>query len=339
MRLQRIILRRLLHNKHSIRFFRSKPVNQENSSAGVVKVHSALELGCIDYSKSWAWQHILLSRRLELRRQEPPNEDFDCILLLELSPVYTLGRGSDENHIAFLKETNPPNAKSSKEQQVHLDHRAKLSRKNRGPGTARLAVDRHHNWVGMDDLPMNEAVDRLLGQLGTSPVHAPNQVPIYRVERGGEVTFHGPSQLVVYPLLDLRRPPYRQDLHWYLRKLEQVVIQTLQNYNIESTRDKENTGVWVGDNKIAAVGISSSRWITTHGFALNVNPDLAFFDTSLINPCGIEGKGVTSIANVWSERSRGGQVVPPTLQDVANVVVKTMENVFGVQLEIDKKLQ
>jgi lipoate-protein ligase B len=101
-----------------------------------------------------------------------------------------------------------------------------------------------------------------------------------------------------------------------------------------------NTGVWVGYNKIAAVGISSSRWITTHGFALNVNPDLSFFDTSVILPCGIEGKGVTSVAKVLSERrGEDPQAVVPTLQEVATVVVKTMEDVFGVRLEHAEPLQ
>jgi lipoate-protein ligase B len=100
-----------------------------------------------------------------------------------------------------------------------------------------------------------------------------------------------------------------------------------------------NAGVWVGDNKVAAVGISSSRWITTDGFALNVNPDLSYFDTSVIIPCGIEGKGVTSIAKVLSERRGEDHQAVPTLQEVATVVVKTMENVFGVRLEHAEPLQ
>jgi lipoyl(octanoyl) transferase len=94
-------------------------------------------------------------------------------------------------------------------------------------------------------------------------------------------------------------------------------------------------GVWVGDDKVAAVGISSSRWITTHGFALNVNPNLDYFDTSVILPCGIEGKGVTSMARVLTER---GENVP-TMHEVASVVVQTMEQVFGVRLEQDKPLR
>jgi lipoyl(octanoyl) transferase len=203
--------------------------------SSVVKIHSALDLGCIDYSKSWAWQHVFLSRRLALRRRDQPilvgEEDSDCILLLEHTPVYTLGRGSDENHLTFLRDD------SSEAHEI----RSKLSRKVRGPGSARLSIDRQVDNLVIAELPMNQAVDRLC-QLAGTPVIAPNNVPIYRVERGGEVTFHGPCQLVVYPLLDLRRPPYQQDLHWYLRMIEEVIIQTLQHYNIESVRDEENTG-------------------------------------------------------------------------------------------------
>jgi lipoyl(octanoyl) transferase len=88
---------------------------------------------------------------------------------------------------------------------------------------------------------------------------------------------------------------------------------------------------------VAAVGISSSRWITTHGFALNVNPDLSFFDTSIILPCGIEGKGVTSIAKVLTERGDKDQV--PTIKEVASVVIQTMEQVFGMSLAEDEPLQ
>ncbi len=287
-------------------------------SGGFAKVYSSLDAGCLDYSRSWAWQHVLLSRRLSSRRNANFDSalDSDSILLLEHSPVYTLGRGADESHLTFLKD-------NQKEQE---EMRRKLSRKVRGPGTARLSVDR-----STDDsffhLPLDQAVDHVAHS--ASPVLTPNGVPVYRVERGGEVTFHGPSQLVVYPLLDLQRSPFQKDLHWYLRSIEEVIIQTLELYNIEGIRDEENTGVWVGEDKVAAVGISSSRWITTHGFAINVDPNLDYFDTSMILPCGIEGKGVTSMAKIL--RSRKQQV--PSVREVGNVVLQTMENVLGIRLE------
>ena len=300
----------------------------------VVHVHSALASGCMDYTRSWAWQQTLLNRRLDYQRAQRQQVDLsgrdddsanrDRILLFEHNPVYTLGRGADENHLAFL-DSDPDGEDAAAEK------RRKLSRKARGPDSARLAVDRL-NSVGVpspnedDDVAtLNTSVEALAGCC--SPVYAPNNAPIYRVERGGEVTYHGPGQIVGYPLLDLREPPYTQDLHWYLRMVEEIVIETLKAYDIEGCRDKENTGVWVGDDKVAAVGVSSSRWITTHGFAINVCPDLKYFDTSVIIPCGIEGKGVTSISQILQERGISEQV---KVLDVANTVVQSFEKVFGV---------
>lgn len=136
-------------------------------------------------------------------------------------------------------------------------------------------------------------------------------------------------------MVDLASPPYLRDLHWYLRMVEEVVMETLKHYDIESSRDEINTGVWVGQDKIAAVGISSSRWITTHGFAINVQPDLEYFDA--IVPCGIEDRGVTSIAKVV--RDRGDERYIPTLVDVATVALCCFERVFGVELLRGKSLR
>jgi lipoyl(octanoyl) transferase len=119
-------------------------------------------------------------------------------------------------------------------------------------------------------------------------------VSYYEIDRGGDITYHGPGQLVVYPIFDLNN--YYKDTHRFLRDLEQVIMDTLKEYNIESARDEEYTGVWVGDKKICAIGIKVSRWITMHGLALNVNNDLQYFDK--IIPCGIFHKGVTSIQKV-----------------------------------------
>lgn len=119
-------------------------------------------------------------------------------------------------------------------------------------------------------------------------------VSYYEIDRGGDITYHGPGQLVVYPIFDLNN--YYKDTHRFLRDLEQVIMDTLKEYNIESGRDEEYTGVWVGDEKICAIGIKVSRWITMHGLALNVNNDLSYFDK--IIPCGIFHKGVASIQKV-----------------------------------------
>ena len=114
---------------------------------------------------------------------------------------------------------------------------------------------------------------------------------LYRVERGGEVTYHCPGQLVGYPILNLRY--YQPDLHWYLRQLEEVLIQVLAIYGLKGDRYPGLTGVWLKGVKVAAIGIKVSRWITMHGFALNVCPDLTGFEQ--IVPCGLVGKQVGSL--------------------------------------------
>lgn len=116
-------------------------------------------------------------------------------------------------------------------------------------------------------------------------------VELFEVERGGDVTFHGPGQLVGYPIIDLKR--HRQDLHWYLRQVEEAIIRILSRYGVSSERSTGYTGVWIGNRKIASIGVHTRDWVTWHGFALNVTTDLSYFD--LIVPCGIEGVTMTSM--------------------------------------------
>lgn len=116
-------------------------------------------------------------------------------------------------------------------------------------------------------------------------------VEVHRVERGGDVTYHGPGQLVGYPILNLQT--LGQGLRRYIWSLEEVLIRTLRSFGIGAERREGLSGVWVGEAKIAAVGVRVRRWITSHGFALNVNPDMSLFE--LILPCGLPGKGVTSM--------------------------------------------
>jgi lipoyl(octanoyl) transferase len=118
----------------------------------------------------------------------------------------------------------------------------------------------------------------------------------YKINRGGDITYHGPGQIVGYPILDLEN--FFTDIHKYLRFLEEAIILTLAEYGLESSRSEGETGVWLGvgtpfARKICAMGVRASRWVTMHGFALNVNTDLGYFDT--IIPCGIRGKAVTSL--------------------------------------------
>ncbi|MBL1209173.1 MAG: lipoyl(octanoyl) transferase LipB [Geminocystis sp. GBBB08] len=138
---------------------------------------------------------------------------------------------------------------------------------------------------------------------------------IYRTERGGEVTFHCPGQIVIYPILNLHY--YQTDLHWYLRQLEEVIIQLLVKYNLKAERINGLTGVWINNAKIAAIGIKVKRWITMHGVALNVCCDLSGFNK--IIPCGIKGKFVTRLSHY-----------DPSINilEVKEELVKTFSQVF-----------
>ena len=144
---------------------------------------------------------------------------------------------------------------------------------------------------------------------------------VHRVERGGEVTYHCPGQLVGYPILNLQR--YQKDLHWYLRQLEEVLIRVLAIYGLQGERIPSFTGVWVEGRKVAAIGIKVSRWITMHGFALNVCPDLQGFRQ--IIPCGIADKPVASLAE-W--------IPGITCQEVRSHVSKCFAEVFPVEFVI-----
>ena len=119
-------------------------------------------------------------------------------------------------------------------------------------------------------------------------------VSIIQTDRGGNITFHGPGQLVCYPILDLNH--YKRSITWYMRELEQLIIDVLSEYDIKASRKKGLTGTWVKDKKIAALGVRISRWVTMHGFSLNINPDLNFYKN--IIPCGIKEYGVTSMAKI-----------------------------------------
>lgn len=120
----------------------------------------------------------------------------------------------------------------------------------------------------------------------------PGEAPVVKVERGGDVTWHGPGQLVGYPICAL--PEHRHDLHGWLHGLEDVCAEVVGQWGIEGGRDPRNTGVWVGGRKIAAIGIACRRWVTWHGFSVNVSPDLTWFDR--IHPCGMDSALVTSMA-------------------------------------------
>jgi lipoate-protein ligase B len=145
-------------------------------------------------------------------------------------------------------------------------------------------------------------------------------IQVLPTDRGGDITFHGPRQLVAYPIFNLKE--HGQDLHRWLRELEEAVLRTLAHFGLEGYRFPPHTGVWVNGRKACAIGIKVRRWISKHGIALNCDNDLSPFD--LIVPCGIKGYGVTSLSQ---EAGR-----PISMEEVKPVLVKSFEEVFGVRL-------
>lgn len=152
------------------------------------------------------------------------------------------------------------------------------------------------------------ATPERLGELG---------VEVFETGRGGDVTYHGPGQLVAYPILDLR--PDRQDVHCYVRDLEEVMIRLCADFGIAASRVSGMSGAWVGGDKIGAVGVRISRWVTSHGIALNVNTDLDYF--KLIVPCGIADRGVTSLAQLTGRAH--------SLADIEDRFERHFRDVFG----------
>jgi len=202
-------------------------------------------LGRTRYADAWELQRQLFE--LSLR-----GVTGDLLLFTEHEPVYTLGKGGDQNHLL--------------------------------------------------------ASDEELSRDGTE---------VFRIDRGGDITYHGPGQIVGYPILNLQR--HTPDIHKYLRDLEEVIIRALARFNIEGAREGGLTGVWVHGEKIAALGVKVSKWITMHGFALNVNTDLQRF--ARIIPCGIFHKGVTSMEQIL------GRNLP--LADVEGILSESFSEVFG----------
>ncbi|MFI5253479.1 MAG: lipoyl(octanoyl) transferase LipB [Bacteroidota bacterium] len=210
----------------------------------------ATYLGLTDYKTIWDYQRELHSLR-------SANIIPDVLLLNEHRHVYTLGKGSDENHLLanedFLKSTG---------------------------------------------------------------------AEVYHIDRGGDITYHGPGQLVGYPILNLGN--YYKDIHRYLRDIEEVIIRVLNDFDLKGEREPGFTGVWVKGEKIAAIGVKVSRWITMHGFAFNINTDLKYFDS--IIPCGIFHKGVTSLQQLI------GKDMP--LEEVAKILINRFGDVFNAEMEV-----
>ena len=156
-------------------------------------------------------------------------------------------------------------------------------------------------------------------------------VELFEVERGGDVTFHGPGQLVGYPIIDLKQ--HRVDLHWYLRQVEEGLIRTLAAYSIPAERNVGYTGVWTRGRKIASIGVHARDWVTWHGFALNVTTDLSYFD--LIIPCGIDGVTMTSISREID--NQGSQSLPITVEAAGELTARAFGELFNlVPIRVDQ---
>jgi len=146
-------------------------------------------------------------------------------------------------------------------------------------------------------------------------------VELFEVERGGDVTFHGPGQLVGYPIVDLKQ--HKRDLHWYLRQVEETLIRALAAYGIQGGRSSGYTGVWVEQRKVASIGVHARDWVTWHGFALNVSTELRYFD--LIVPCGIQSVQMTSV-----ERELEPGAAVPSLGQMGDAVARAFGEVFDL---------
>jgi len=161
------------------------------------------------------------------------------------------------------------------------------------------------------------ATDARLGELG---------IEVHETGRGGDVTYHGPGQIVGYPIVDLR--PDRQDVHRYVRDLEEVMIRVCAEYGLGAARIKGLTGAWLGGDKIGAIGVRISRWITSHGFAFNVSTRLDHFQ--LIVPCGISDRGVTSLEKATGRTVPVGDVEDHLVQHFATVFEREVVGVHAV---------
>jgi lipoyl(octanoyl) transferase len=172
------------------------------------------------------------------------------------------------------------------------------------------------------------ASDHLLDQMN---------VTFHETDRGGDITYHGPGQIVGYPILDLTE--HRRDVRWYVQQLEETMIRTTADFNVKAERVAACHGIWVGqaptEEKLAALGVHLSRWVTSHGFAYNVATDLRYFD--LIVPCGIAGKRATSLERVLDRAVRSDEVRPSLAAHFGRLFERKMVNVTRTDLE--EKLQ
>jgi lipoyl(octanoyl) transferase len=157
-----------------------------------------------------------------------------------------------------------------------------------------------------------------------------NKIDIFEIDRGGDITYHGPGQVVGYPIINLNN--WYKDSHKYLRVLEEIIILTCSQYGLKCERNPKYTGVWINDEKIAAIGVKISRWVTMHGFAFNVNTDLSFFNG--IIPCGINDKSITSLSKKLDNNVEINEVKAKLLSNFKNILdYKTVSTLTADELQ------
>jgi lipoyl(octanoyl) transferase len=161
--------------------------------------------------------------------------------------------------------------------------------------------------------------------IGSEEYLKTNRISVYDIDRGGDITYHGPGQIVGYPIIDLNN--WYKDTHKYLRALEELIIKTCNDYYLSCERNAKHTGVWIGDRKIAAIGIKVSRWVTMHGFAFNINTDLKLFNG--IIPCGIQDKSVTSLSKELNKAI--------SIPEVKERILNNFSHVFNYDKVISKQ--
>jgi lipoyl(octanoyl) transferase len=190
---------------------------------------------------------------------------------------------------------------------------ARVEQRKSGAISDQLLIVEHPHVVTMG---RNGRRENLLAE---PELLARSGIDFYETDRGGDVTYHGPGQVVGYPILDLRE--WKRDVHLYVRAIEQVMIDTLAGFGIEGWREAGATGVWTREGKIAAIGVHISRWITSHGFALNVDTDLNYF--RYIVPCGLT-RPVASMRSLGCQAGRG-EVVAALIENFGRVFERQME--------------
>jgi lipoyl(octanoyl) transferase len=277
-----------------------------------------MDLGTMEYKQAWDYQESLLNKNLEIKRLPAEQENKEQGVLNE--------EGKGKN-ISSLPGAADSIEQQNKEQGV-LNEEIETSNPKLSAGIGlpkgRLETGNYLLFVEHPPVYTLGKSGHIENVLINEAERKERGISFYQTNRGGDITFHGPGQVVGYPILDLEK--FYTDIGRYLRELEEVIILTLAEYGIVAGRSQGETGVWIDalspgkERKICAMGVRCSRWITMHGFALNVNADLGYFNH--IIPCGIQNKKVTSI-----KEELGREV---SVEDVKEKLKRNFEKVFDV---------